>query len=285
MTTIGKLLVLIQLVLTLCFMMLAGAVYSRHESWKAKYETTQTRVDELTAETKRLEAELGKEITDLKKAVTDAQNETDTTRKELALQKSNADMKTAELETLKKQLNTQEALATIAGDEARFRRDEALAQRKINEQLNGNLNTQNARVVQLEDELFNLGVDRRNIVTRYNDLLKENGIFRRVLAANGFETDSKKYSQVQATQEVVFGKVLDTRPAGRGGREMIEVSIGSDDGVREGSVLYVYRTGDRNLFLGTIKLELVKPDKAVGVVELKAKNGVIERNDYVSTKL
>lgn len=285
MTFVGKLLVVIQLVLTICFMVLAGAVFSRQQSWKARAETLEASVATEKKAYTQLEEELKKEITDLKDREKNAQNSATDARNELTQVRNERDAQKVELDTLKTQLNTQTSLARISGDEATFRREESLAQRRINEQLSQTLNTQNERVRQLEDDVFNRDVERKALVERYNEQLQTVAIYKRVLASNGFETDPRKYSRQDKPTEIVFGKVLDTKPAAGKGRELVEISIGSDDGLLEGTVMYVYRVGDKNQFLAEIRLELVKPDQAVGVVINSSKNGVIERGDFVSTKL
>ncbi|MBI1313141.1 hypothetical protein GC176_17765 [bacterium] len=285
MTFIGKLLVIIQFVLTLCFMALAGAVYTSQANWKATAATLQTRVDQDTRDMQILTEEKNKEIDDLKKQLVETKNQADDARNDFVALQRQFDQQKTEVDRLKVQVNTQESLATIAGNEATIRRDEALLHRRINEGLNQAQNALNARVSQLEDENFNQQVELKDLSTRYNELLKTAGAYRRVLAANGFETDPKKIDRNLAPLPLVQGEVLKTEKARRGGREYVEISIGSDDGLTEGSTLYVYRTGDRAQYLGEIRLELVHPDKAVGIVVEKAKNGVIERKDYVTTKL
>ena len=110
-------------------------------------------------------------------------------------------------------------------------------------------------------------------------------MFKKALAANGLETDPKAYAQAQAPPPVVDGEVMDTRKTQ--GRDLVEISIGSDDGLRKGTRLFIYRGGEgqRSKYIGEIRLTLVVPDKAVGVVVDRAKNGQIEKGDYVTTKL
>ena len=104
-----------------------------------------------------------------------------------------------------------------------------------------------------------------------------------MLVANDLDPDPNKYARKLAPLPLVTGKVLDAKKSAQG--TWIEVSIGSDDGITEGNVLYVYRVGEQNKYLGQIRLTLVTPDRAAGVVVERAKNGVIEREDYVTTKL
>ncbi len=285
MTFIGKLLVIIQFVLTMCFMALAGAVYTSQVNWKTTADALQTRIDQDEKDHETEVVEFKKQVDDLKKQLVDAQNESSDARNEVVSLQQRFDQQKTEVDRLKVQVNTQESLATIAGNEATIRRDEALLHRRINEGLNQAQNALNAQVSQLEDENFNLKVELKDVGDRYNELLKTSSSYRRLLAANGFETDPKKIDRDLAPVPLVQGEVLKAEKARRGGREYIEVSIGSDDGLSEGSTLYVYRAGERAQYLGEIKLTLVHPDKAVGIVVEKAKNGVIERKDYVTTKL
>jgi len=285
MTFIGKLLVIIQFVLTLCFMALAGAVFTSQANWKATAESLQTRVDQDTHDMQVLTEEKNKRIGDLEDQLKNAQNEASTATNELGVKVQELELQKTELDRLKVQVNTQESLATIAGNEAAIRRDEALLHRRINEGLNQAQNALNAQVSQLEDENFNLQVELKDVADRYNELLRTAGAYRRLLAANGFETDPKKIDRDLSPVPLVQGEVLMTQKARSGGREYVEVSIGSDDGLTEGATLYVYRAGERAQYLGEIMLTLVHPDSAVGIVVEKAKNGVIERKDHVTTKL
>lgn len=286
MTFVGKLLVIIQLVLSICFMVLAGAVFTRHMTWMETAKELETAVASRDADYEKLQAEKDKVIKDLEAVVAQVRNDATNAQAELRLAQNEIENQKIQIDTQKTELNTQQALASISGEEAKIRREEALSARRINEQLNTALNDQNQRVRQLEDELFNKEVGAKSLEEKYNAMLKIVATLRKVLVANKLDPDPNKYARKLAPPPLVMGRVLDTKKTGRGtSRQLIEVSIGSDDGLTEGNVLYVYRTGEQNKYLGQIKLELVTPDRAVGVVVERAKNGVIEREDYVSTKL
>ena len=63
---------------------------------------------------------------------------------------------------------------------------------------------------------------------------------------------------------------------------MIEISIGSDDGLKEGHTVEVYR-GQR--YLGRAKIVQTAPDKSVGKILPRSQNGPIQVGDRVATKL
>jgi len=286
MTFVGKLLVIVQLVLSVCFMMLAGAVFTRHMTWRDKAQELEAAVASRDADYEKLSAEKNKVIKDLEAVLAQVKNDATDAKAELRLREDEIENQKILIDTQKTELNTQQALASISGDEAKIRREEALSARRINEQLNSALNDQNQRVRQLEDELFNKEVDSKSLAERYNTLLRTMATYRKVLVANQLDPDPNKYAQKLAPPPLVMGKVLDTQKSGRGAsRQLVEISIGSDDGLTEGNTLYVYRVGEQNKYLGQIRLELVTADKAVGVVVDRAKNGIIEKEDYVTTKL
>ena len=286
MTFIGKLLVIIQLVLSICFMMLAGAVFTRHMTWMERANDNQLTIDNGIADYARMETVKNDEIKALKSNFARKKTDADNATAELRLAQNEIESQKLQIDTQKTELNTQQALATISGDEAKIRREEALSGRRINEQLNSALNEQNQRVRQLEDELFNQQVGSKSLTEKYNGILKTVATLRKVLVANQLDPDPSKYTRKLAPPPLVIGKVLEAKKSGRGiSQQFIEISIGSDDGLTEGNTLYVFRAGVQNKYLGEIRLKLVTADRAVGVVVDRAKNGVIEREDYVTTKL
>ena len=65
-------------------------------------------------------------------------------------------------------------------------------------------------------------------------------------------------------------------------KDLIEISIGKDDGLKEGHTLEVYRD---NTYLGRIVIRRTAPDRAVGQIIKELQRGQIKRGDRVSTKL
>lgn len=285
MTFVGKLLVVVQLTLSICFMAFAGAVYTHQTSWKVKFEKTTADLEKEKAGFKSEKDVFESRITDLTEKVKKAEERAKKAEGDLVVTTQQRDAAKEDVERLNRDLNTQKNLAEASQAESNIRRDEARLLTQINNTLNSELNAKNAVVRAQEDELFNVKVENKNITEKYEAMLRDLAIFTKVLASNGFSTDAKSYAKVDAPTTQVFGRVVEVESKAKGGRELIQISIGSDDDVREGAVLDVYRVGERAKFLGKIKIELVKPDAAVGSVINGTKNGVIEKGDYVTTKL
>ena len=84
----------------------------------------------------------------------------------------------------------------------------------------------------------------------------------------------------------VVGKILDTKPSKQNGKILVEVSVGADDGLKVGDMLQVYRATDsekKKPYSSTMRLELVTPDRAVGVM---SDEGIpFKKGDPVTTEL
>jgi hypothetical protein len=76
--------------------------------------------------------------------------------------------------------------------------------------------------------------------------------------------------------------VLNTQASPTSGSEFVEVSLGSDDGFKKYDTLVVYRGSD---YLGKIELTDVHPDRSVGRVTYRTRNGTIKKGDHVTPKL
>jgi hypothetical protein len=77
------------------------------------------------------------------------------------------------------------------------------------------------------------------------------------------------------------GVVLAARANG-----LVEISLGSDDGLRKGHQAYIYRK-QKGQSKPVAKIEVVEvtPDKSVGKVIPEFRLGPIERDDRVATRL
>ena len=67
-----------------------------------------------------------------------------------------------------------------------------------------------------------------------------------------------------------------------GAKDLLEISIGSDDGLRKGHTLEVYRA---NSYLGRVIVRETWPDRAVVQIIPEYRKGMIKKGDRVATKL
>ena len=288
MSFLGKLLIGLQLFLSIVFLIFAGAIFSTQRNWKSAKEFVDANYAKLDADKKQVEeafaahkARVDIEIKNERDRATDAEGRA-------KLLKDQVDAAEVELVASRTERDEQRELAKVSVEEARQRREESLLQRGINNDLQKLLNEKQDRVKALEDVKFNLQVAERALQDKHAKLLTDLALYQKIIAAAGLSTDPQSVAGLQTPPPAVDGEVLETKRAGRSGSDLVEISIGSDDGLAEGHKLSVYRSqlGDRAAkFLGDIKLVYVTADRAVGVVVLRAKNGVIERGDNVTSKL
>jgi hypothetical protein len=63
--------------------------------------------------------------------------------------------------------------------------------------------------------------------------------------------------------------------------DLIEISLGSDDGLKAGHTLQVYRG---NQYLGQVTVRSTGPDRAVAQIVKELQRGPIRKDDNVTTK-
>jgi hypothetical protein len=239
-----------------------------------------------------LVAAFEKEKLDLTQRATNSEAERDKFRADNTNMQDQLAARNQQIERITAELNDQRTLADISGEEARMRRSEALTQRTVNEELHNKLDASTGEIRKLKDDIFSRSRDFDSLTLRYENSLEELARTRQFLALNELEMpkDFRGADVAPPPPPGVHGLVTDARKSTKQrGLEFVEISIGSDDGLLEGHNLFVFRPGVQNdgrpLFLGKIEIVMLTPDKAVGRVVDKAKNGVIEVGDHVSTKL
>jgi hypothetical protein len=283
MTFVGKLVVILQIALSVLFMAFAAGVYAVQTNWKtvadkseADNKKLQTTLSDTQVEFEKHKTEAAARIADAEKRATRAEGIN------TGLQRQNKTL-TNTLELTTTERDNARSLSTISAEEAKVRREEALTEREINAKL---YDTQDELVAgnrNLRDKLFSEVLKVGVLAAKHEVLLEDAALLRKVVRANGLDTDRKKYADDTEPPPVVSGLVLNTKASKRNEIEFAEISIGSNDGLAEGHVLFVYRSSGK--YLGKIKIVYVDPDKAVGTVMIKAKNGIIQRGDNVTTKL
>jgi hypothetical protein len=276
MNWLGKVFVMLIFLLSVMFMALSMAVYSTHKNWKVvadglqtKLQTAQTenetlktahnrRVEELNAETQAARQQLSKletERASLAERNIQIQGELDQLkqqqREQLASVSATQDLNkglTAEVATLRTDIRTEQQA-----------RDAAVA----------------ATLAATED-LHQVKGEYETARTRSEQLMKQVSGMRHVMKETGINPDTEPGSVVPT----VNGVVSQIRRAN--GAQLVEVTIGADDGLTAGNTLEVSR-GDK--YLGRIEILQTSPDKSVGRVDRRFQTGQIQEGDRVATRI
>ncbi|MBA3312478.1 MAG: hypothetical protein M3552_09555 [Planctomycetota bacterium] len=287
MTFVGKLLVVVQLVLAVCFMAFAGAVFTAETNWRDK--ATQLQVDvqkarddanAATAQQQQLQTDLGGQVEQLGQKVALLDGQLKQTSDQLSRTQQ-------ELQDARTAVDRQTAVANLSQEQATFRQEETTRQRERNQRLQEQINELLAKVREGEDALFARDLTIESMQARQEDVIEQMGTYRQILLANNMSLRPEDYENLVAAAEPpprVTGQVLDTRISKTSGTEFVVISLGKDDGFEKGHTLSVYRG---NNYLGKIKLTSVEPDKAVGTVipSSRPRNGQIQKGDNVTPKL
>jgi hypothetical protein len=272
MNFIGKIFVVLIFVMSLVFMSFAVAVYGTHQNWKQEAEKQKNLVtiarDELAkAEeaAKQLEAEKQREI----EAQKDTLAKLEEQRKELA---------TVREELVKERdallIKDQEAVVALKAAQQNLER-----LTKEVEGLRGEIRTAQGerdksfeRVVELTDQIHQEKGEVERLKERRLQLAEQLAAAELVLKRHGLDKDMP----VDGIPPMVRGKVLAINRD-----DMVEISLGTDDGLRVGHTLEVFR-GSK--YLGRIELLHTTTDRAVGKIVPGFKKGIIQRDDDVATR-
>jgi hypothetical protein len=272
MNFIGKIFVVLIFVMSLVFMSFAIAVYGTHQNWKQEAEKQQGLVtiarNELAkAEeaAQKLEAEKKREIDAREQALAkleEQRKEAATAREQLA-KEHNALM-----------VKDQEAVVALKAAQQNLER-----LTKEVEGLRGEIRTAQGerdksfeRVVELTDQIHQEKGEVERLKERRLQLAEQLASAELVLKRHGLDKDMP----VDGIPPMVRGKVLAINRD-----DMVEISLGTDDGLRVGHTLEVFR-GSK--YLGRIELLHTTTDRAVGKIVPGFKKGIIQRDDDVATR-
>ena len=289
MNLVGKILIVLILVMSLVFMTAAVLTYSVHRNWREVVERP------------REQAVAGQPL-GLKFQLADAQS----ARQALETQKANLEQtlaseraaraqQVAKLETEKTTLQAERD--QLLQEEAQLKQDlreaiasvqaaQAMLDAKLKEveQLRADINTRIAdrnsqfeQVVAKTDELNQALVELQRLQDTNIRLSEMIARAKLVLERNGMNVDTP----VDHIPPDLDGVVLAS-----GANGMVELSLGSDDGLARGHKLLVYRpmsSGPK--YLGQVEVMQTQPDRAVAKVLPETRRGNIERNDRFATRI
>lgn len=280
MTLIGKIFTVLILIMSLVFMTVAMMVYATHKNWRTVVKGDGAAVQGME-----------KTINEQKTAATSLQNEIETLKTKLEQERA---ARVYALAALQARTKLQEAeLQRLDQENERLVKSEAdmkvileLAETNSKNlkqevtQLRGDIKTAQAdrdnsfgEVVLLTDKLQQYKVEQDRLKEREQQLVSTTARMQRVLTAHGMD----QYTPVDG-----IPPKLDAVVTAVNDNNMVEISVGADDGIRPGNTLDVFN-GDT--YLGRIIIKQTAPDRAVGEILREYRRGLIKKGDYVSTKL
>ncbi len=276
MNFIGKILVVIIFVLAILFMFVGIQVYSTHRNWEQLARERETALTEARSDLEnkisaynRLDAELKGEIEARSQQIRKLQTEAELLADRNATIQRSLDQKEQE---------NREVVATLDATEQNNERLMAEVSGLRDDILQTQTNRDELFVKTLDatEALHAVRNDLELVTERNRDLVTDTARMTSVMKDSGLDPAMP----VDAVKPRVDGFVSAT--GRRSGEQLVEITIGSDDGLRVGHTVDVFRSGK---YLGRVEITKVSPDRAVGKVDKKFQQGPIQENDRVATRL
>jgi chromosome segregation ATPase len=272
MSLVGKIFTMLILVFSIIFMAFSMMVFATHKNWKAQATKLQTDLGAANTALKDAKDALEREKTEMAR-------EQAARKAALAALQVRVTQSENRLAAKEKELGDLTAAHSQTTEAAKVAQDRLALLEKETGDLRNTLRTERQRldkmflnVVDLTDKLNQAESLRQNLEEVNKQAMQQMSQMKMVLDRNGLAPDSL----VAHIPPKVEGVVVDVSD-----KDLLEISIGSDDGLKVGHSLDVYRG---NQYLGRIVIKKTNPDRAVGQVMRELQRGQIKRGDRVTTK-
>ncbi len=281
MTLLGKSFSAVILILSAVFMVLALAVNASHRNWrdvvltgvngqpglKAQVEQRSRENEQLTNEKNDLLTDLAFEQAARRTALAALQTQLDQLKTDLQSSEASVQQLTAQLTVLSQtDLSRAQELERLTAENARLR-----TQVRTEQQDRDTLFTQ---TLELTDQMNKLRGFKQQLEERNLQLMAQVTRFEEVIEAKGIDVNEP----LDGAPPERNGAILQIdRPS-----QLVLVSIGYDEGLREGHLLEVTRRGR---YVGKLKVRNTEPDRAVAEILEDYSELILQEGDRVDTTL
>ncbi len=213
---------------------------------------------------------------------------------DLERDKTAAEQQAAKLDAERVSLAERNTTIQVELDGLRQKQTEGIAAvastQKLNEGLVADVTDLRKRIrdaIENRDRLFKTALDATEELHKaageYNtarerneQLTKQVAGMTAVMGARGLDPATDPGSVVPTVEGVV------SKIERKAGGQLVEVTIGADDGLKTGNTLEVSRGAK---YLGRVEIIQTSPDKSVGRVDRKFQQGQIQEGDRVATRI
>jgi hypothetical protein len=283
MTLLGKIFTVLIFIMSVLFMGFSVMVFATHKNWKMLVTNREPTEKYPKGLVPRLEEQV-EANTSLRKELEELQNQLaveqaarrhaiGTLEQKLADARHDLSEKEAELRDLRSEKVRVDDSLNEALAEVKFATEQVKQLREDIRTVRADRDQQFDTVVQLTDRLNAARGLEQNLEERRQSLLADLARYKKVMDRVGLSPD---------TNIDGIAPQLDGVITAVGEKNLIEVSLGWDDGLRVGHRLEVFRD---NTYLGHATVLKTDPDRAVAKVDEKSQRGLIKVQDRVATKL
>ncbi len=287
MTTLGKILVCVNLVVACLIGAMIGIVFVTQTNWKAGFNKLKANNEKLQEANAALVAQMKTTQDDADKKVKEVNDLIAKMKDDLVkaiAARDDFEKKFKAQETVAQQINTTTQASVL---ELQRRRDEVkVLQDQVNEyqdklaKVQEDLRTERATTVKTQIENTSLVERNRQMtdqlaeVIRENERLKGGGRGGQAVARVGGAAHNPPPEDVRGVI-----KALDAQSG------LVTVTIGSDAGLGVGNTLEAYRFKPKPTYLGTIQIIDVRHNEAVGKLTNPQKRGLVQIGDEVASRI
>jgi len=276
MNWLGKVFIVVILIMSLVFMGLSMAVYATHKNWKDVSDQLKTKLDQAKAEKEAAVNEANRKNEELDRINASAIAQVAKLETELKDATENNLRIQAELDTLNQNQRehiaavkaTQDLNQTLTADVGNLRQEIKGEQQKRDSLFK--------QALAATEQLHQAAAEYNSARERSEQLTKQVAGMTSVMREKGIDPATDPNSIVP----IVEGIVNQIRRTSGG--QLVELSIGSDDGLKTGNTVEVSR-GDR--YLGRLEIIETSPDKSVARVDRRFQQGQIQEGDRVATRI
>lgn len=275
MNFLGKILTVSILLMSLIFMMASVAVYATHRNWRDHSAKLKEQVNSAQNKNRQLETELAELLNQLtleRAARASAIAQLETRSQDLTGQLQRA---TTELQKLQSEEaaqiamldQAQKAQSGMLSETTRLREDVLKSQQARDEQFR--------RAVDLQDLLNKNKIALEAVEQRDQELSARVANMKLLMEKGGLD-ESDALTNVPPKVDGVVTAV-------RENNKLVEISLGTDEGLRSGHELDVFRSG--GTYLGRVVIRHTSSDRSVSEVIPDFRRGLIREGDRVITKV
>lgn len=274
MTLLGKIFTVLIFLVSTMFLAMSLMVFATHRNWReavigptglqAQLAQAQARETNLQAAMQSVQDQLNEERAARRQALAALQSKLIDLQQQVQVKETQLGAATAENSQLVKELETAQALlASVQTEVQKLRGELVVAMQDRDDKFN--------IAVQLNDQKHNAEGEARRLAERNSQLALDVADQRQALDSAGIDP-ARGFDD--APPRGLVAKIDDVA------NDLVEISIGSDDGLRIGHQLDVTRGGT---YLGRITIQRVEPNRAVGQIDPNLQRGAVQEGDRVST--
>lgn len=278
MTFLGRVFTIVILVCSVAFFVAALLANASHMNYKDKLVDLRKQVDQLNTTIKATK-------TANEKLQTSLSQEQIARRAALAALQTQLDLSASQLAEANKKLSDLNSVNTMQNQNLSQTIDRLKSTQSQNEAYKAEIdkvitdrNAVRIAVIKLTDELNSLKSIESDLIAQVKQLQDSSTMYEALSDTRGSALKSFGLTDVDDVPPAdLRGEVLAVNS-----NQLVEISLGRDDGLREGHTLEIYRGAQ---YLGRVQISKTQDDKSIGKILASFRKGYIQAGDKVASKV